>query len=128
NRAARIVSCADILAFAARDSINLTGGNALYQVPAGLRDGNISTADSVFGLPSPNLTADGLIQSFKDKTLTAEEMVILSGAHTLGRSHCDSFIFRNHERLASGTISPTYQVTNRCRRRCARRTRSKWPT
>ncbi|XBI33121.1 hypothetical protein VPH35_056484 [Triticum aestivum] len=87
----RTVSCADILAFAARDSVNLTGSPA-------------------FGLPSPNLTADGLIQSFKNKSLTAEEMVIPSGAHTLDRSHCDSFIFKNRERLMSGTISPTYQA------------------
>ncbi|XBI33119.1 hypothetical protein VPH35_056482 [Triticum aestivum] len=103
----RTVSCVDILAFAARDSVNLTEGNAFCQVPTGRRDGSILTIDSAFGLPSPNLTADGLIQSFKNRD---EEMVILSGAHTLGRSHCDSFIFKNRERLANGTISPTYQA------------------
>lgn len=106
----RTVSCADILAFAARDSINLTGTNVSYQVPAGRRDGTVSNGSLAFTLPGPNLTADGLVQSFKDRNLTAEEMVILSGAHTLGRSHCSSFIVRNRERLADGTISPAYQA------------------
>ncbi|KAF7096530.1 hypothetical protein CFC21_098462 [Triticum aestivum] len=106
----RTVSCADILAFAARDSVNITGSNAFYQVPSGRRDGNLSTDTGAFTLPGPNLTADGLVRGFADRNLTAEDMVVLSGSHTLGRSHCNSFIVRNRERLASGTISPAYQA------------------
>lgn len=106
----RTVSCADILAFAARDSVNITGSNAFYQVPAGRRDGNLSTDTGAFTLPGPNLTAAELVKGFENRSLTAEDMVVLSGSHTLGRSHCNSFIFRNRERLASGTISPAYQA------------------
>jgi hypothetical protein len=32
------VSCTDMLALAARDSINLTGSNVIYQVPADRHD------------------------------------------------------------------------------------------
>nr|XP_025880933.1 peroxidase 1 isoform X3 [Oryza sativa Japonica Group] len=105
----RTVSCADILAFAARDSVNLTG-NSFYQVPAGRRDGNVSIDTDAFTLPGPNLTATQLVDGFKLRNLTAEEMVILSGSHTIGRSHCASFLFKNRERLANGTISPAYQA------------------
>ncbi|XP_047058492.1 peroxidase 1-like [Lolium rigidum] len=104
------VSCADILAFAARDSINLTGSDVFYQVPSGRRDGSVSNGTLAFTLPGPNLTAEELVKGFADRNMSAEEMVVLSGTHTLGRSHCSSFIVRNRERLASGTISPAYQA------------------
>ncbi|PAN30977.1 hypothetical protein PAHAL_5G381600 [Panicum hallii] len=106
----RTVSCADILAFAARDSVNLTG-NTFYQVPAGRRDGRVSNAsDAIQFLPGPNSTAQNLTDGFGLKGLSTEDMVVLSGSHTIGRSHCDSFLFRNRERLANGTISPAYQA------------------
>ncbi|CAN6358638.1 unnamed protein product [Urochloa humidicola] len=86
-----VVSCADVLAFAARDSVVLTGGLG-YQVPAGRRDGNTSLAgDALNQLPPPFFNASQLVENFASKNLTLEDMVVLSGAHTLGVSHCSSF-------------------------------------
>jgi peroxidase len=89
----RTVSCADIVAFAARDSISLTG-SVSYQVPAGRRDGRVSNASDTVDLPAPTSTAQTLIDKFKAKDLTLEDMVVLSGAHTVGRSFCVSFFQR----------------------------------
>ncbi|XP_035542488.1 peroxidase 5-like isoform X1 [Juglans regia] len=73
-----VVSCADIVAFAARDSIELTGG-VRYYVPAGRRDGRISLAsETLTNLPPPTLNVDQLTQSFANKGFTQEEMVTLS--------------------------------------------------
>ncbi|XP_050236489.1 peroxidase 5-like [Mercurialis annua] len=80
------VSCADILAFAARDSSSRLGG-ITYAVPAGRRDGTISNLNEV-NLPSPFSTADQNAQIFNQKGLTTEEMVTLSGAHSVGIAHC----------------------------------------
>ncbi|KAI5005833.1 peroxidase 1-like [Hordeum vulgare subsp. vulgare] len=108
---ARTVSCADIVAFAARDSINLTG-QAAYQVPSGRRDGNFSLdQDALNNLPPPTFTAKQLVDRFANKTLTAEEMVILSGAHTVGRSFCSSFLARiwnNTTATVDTGLSPGY--------------------
>jgi len=108
---ASTVSCADIVAFAARDSIDLTG-QASYQVPSGRRDGNVSLdTDARNNLPPPTFTAQQLVDRFANKTLTAEEMVILSGAHTVGRSFCSSFLTRiwnSTTPIVDAGLSPAY--------------------
>ncbi|KAL6641381.1 hypothetical protein ACP70R_019562 [Stipagrostis hirtigluma subsp. patula] len=116
-----VVSCADILAFAARDSVALAGGNA-YQVPAGRRDGGVSRASDTNGnLPSPTANVAQLTQIFGSKGLTQKEMVVLSGAHTIGSSHCSSFSSRLSRAgtTAGGqdpTMDPAYvaQLARQC--------------
>ncbi|XP_012701236.1 peroxidase 1 [Setaria italica] len=95
----RTVSCADIVAFAARDSAALTG-SVSYQVPAGRRDGHVSNASDTVDLPPPTSTAKELTDLFAAKNLSVEDMVVLSGAHTVGRSFCESFVDRVWNRSA----------------------------
>ncbi|KAJ3705528.1 hypothetical protein LUZ61_009233 [Rhynchospora tenuis] len=100
----RVVSCADILAFAARDAFYLLGGkydSDLYDVSAGRRDGNISLlSEAVTFLPRPTFNFSQLNSSFAAKGFTTDEMITLSGAHTVGQAHCTSF--------AQGRLYPNY--------------------
>ncbi|MBA0658823.1 hypothetical protein Goklo_011001 [Gossypium klotzschianum] len=89
-----IVSCADILAIAARDFIHLAGG-PYYVVKKGRWDGKISMASRVpNNLPHANSTVDQLIKLFSSKGLTIQDLVVLSGAHTIGFAHCKNFVDR----------------------------------
>ncbi|XP_010251114.1 PREDICTED: peroxidase 5-like [Nelumbo nucifera] len=89
-----IVSCADILAFAARDAAVIVG-LIPYKVPAGRRDGRSSrAADAATELPKPTATVDELTKLFARKGLSQEEMVTLSGAHSIGVAHCPTFAYR----------------------------------
>ncbi|KAF3785027.1 Peroxidase 5 [Nymphaea thermarum] len=71
-----VVSCADILAFAARDSVQVLSG-FYYDVPAGRRDGRVSLASEAnTNLPPPVFTLSELTQFFAAKGLTQAEMII----------------------------------------------------
>jgi peroxidase len=84
-----VVSCADILAFASRDTVILTKGVG-WRVPAGRRDGRVSIAqEALDNLPPATFNSTQLIANFAAKGLSVQQMVDLSGSHTLGVTHCD---------------------------------------
>ncbi|KAG6475241.1 peroxidase N-like [Zingiber officinale] len=89
-----VVSCADILAIAARDAVLLSGGPS-WRVLLGRRDGlvaNQSGANS--NLPAPFESVASIAQKFKDVGLDSiTDVVALSGGHTIGLARC--FLFRN---------------------------------
>ncbi|KAG8367358.1 hypothetical protein BUALT_Bualt16G0063800 [Buddleja alternifolia] len=101
-----IVSCADILALAARDAVVLSGGPTWY-VPKGRKDGRTSRAIETKELPSPTFNISQLEQSFSLRGLSLEDLVALTGAHTLGFSHCSSFQNRIHNFNSTHDVDPT---------------------
>ncbi|KAF3636796.1 Peroxidase 27 [Capsicum annuum] len=86
-----VVSCADIIALVARDAVVVTGG-PFWNVPTGRRDGTISNvSEANADIPAPTSNFTRLQQSFAKKGLDLKDLVLLSGAHTIGVSHCSSF-------------------------------------
>ncbi|XP_078164699.1 peroxidase P7-like [Carex rostrata] len=88
------VSCADILALAARDGVNLLGGPT-WTVLLGRRDAKTASQSAANNnLPGPSSSLQTLITMFGNKGLTAKDMTALSGAHTIGQARCTTF--RSH--------------------------------
>nr|ACF83673.1 unknown [Zea mays] len=86
-----VVSCADIVALAARDSVGVIGG-PFWSVPTGRRDGTVSIKQEALDqIPAPTMNFTQLLQSFQNKSLNLADLVWLSGAHTIGISQCNSF-------------------------------------
>ncbi|KAL6630648.1 hypothetical protein ACP70R_028499 [Stipagrostis hirtigluma subsp. patula] len=86
-----VVSCADILAIAARDSVVILGGPS-WDVKVGRRD---STTASFSGannnIPPPTSGLANLTSLFAAQGLSQKDMVALSGAHTIGLARCTNF-------------------------------------
>ncbi|KAD3640680.1 hypothetical protein R6Q59_003379 [Mikania micrantha] len=101
-----IVSCADVLALAARDSVVLSGGPS-WDVPKGRKDGRTSLASETIQLPFPTFNISQLQQSFAKRGLSLEDLVALSGGHTLGFSHCSSFKNRIHNFNSKTGVDPS---------------------
>ncbi|KAJ7966907.1 Peroxidase [Quillaja saponaria] len=101
-----VVSCADILSLAARDAVALSGGPT-WEVPKGRKDGKISKASDTRQLPGPTFNISQLQQSFSQRGLSMEDLVALSGGHTLGFAHCSSFQNRIHNFNASLDTDPS---------------------
>ncbi|KAJ4975417.1 hypothetical protein NE237_000523 [Protea cynaroides] len=106
-----VVSCADILAIAARDFIHLAGG-PYYQVKKGRMDGRVSMATRVSSnIPRANSTVDDLLKLFASKGLSQNDLVVLSGAHTIGFAHCEHFVNRLYN--YKGTKKPDPSIDPR---------------
>ncbi|CAA6660236.1 unnamed protein product [Spirodela intermedia] len=90
QRCPGVVSCADIVAMAARDAV-LWAGGPIYDIPKGRLDGRRSRIEDTINLPLPTLNSSALIKIFGQRGFTVQEMVALSGGHTLGVARCSSF-------------------------------------
>ncbi|URD84225.1 peroxidase [Musa troglodytarum] len=119
------VSCADIVALAARDSVSLQFGKLLWKVKTGRRDGTISRqSEALSDLPSPASNFSVLAGQFAGKGLHVDDLVVLSGAHTIGVGHCNlfsqrlyNFTGRNAADDADPSLDPAYAalLKTKCR-------------
>ncbi|KAF3780033.1 putative peroxidase 61 [Nymphaea thermarum] len=114
SRCPGVVSCADIVAFAARDSVQIAGGIS-YLVPAGRRDGLVSSKNEVdANIPKANFSVEQLQANFARKGLSLEDMVTLSGAHTIGDCHCSAVSDRlynfNSTNAPDPSMDPKYAL------------------
>ncbi|BFG33452.1 hypothetical protein CerSpe_197260 [Prunus speciosa] len=106
-----IVSCADILAIAAEESVSLSGGPS-WQVALGRRDSTTANRTAANeAIPAPSFTLDELKASFAAVGLDTTDLVALSGAHTFGRAQCQFFSDRLYDFNSTGSPDPTLNST-----------------
>ncbi|RVX03181.1 Peroxidase 4 [Vitis vinifera] len=86
-----VVSCADVLAIAARDSVVILGGPS-WNVKLGRRDARTaSQAAANNSIPPPTSNLNQLISRFQALGLSTRDLVALAGSHTIGQARCTSF-------------------------------------
>ncbi|XP_024979394.1 peroxidase N1-like isoform X3 [Cynara cardunculus var. scolymus] len=98
-----VVSCADILALAARDAVVLAGGIG-WRVPTGRRDGLVSQASNTVNLPAFNDPISVQISKFTFNSLLNCVILCSPGGHTIGTAACAVFSYRLYN--FSGTNQP----------------------
>ncbi|KAI7754196.1 hypothetical protein M8C21_000480, partial [Ambrosia artemisiifolia] len=74
-----------------KDAMTQLGGPS-WKVKLGRRDSTTaSRAAANANIPAPSMDLPALIKNFKDQGLDEEDLVVLSGAHTLGFAQCRTF-------------------------------------
>ncbi|RCV25529.1 hypothetical protein SETIT_5G174100v2 [Setaria italica] len=121
-----VVSCADIVALAARDSVSFQYKRNLWEVETGRRDGTVSSdQEALNDIPAPTSTFDVLLSNFSSKGLGLQDLVVLSGGHTIGVGNCNLFSSRlfnftgkNNPSDIDPSLNPSYAkfLQGQCRR------------
>nr|GMC56005.1 peroxidase 64-like [Ipomoea batatas] len=88
-----------------------SSGGPQWDVPKGRKDGRISKATDTRQLPSPTFNITQLRQNFAQRGLSMEDLVALSGGHSLGFSHCSSFQNRIHNFDKSNDVDPSLKAS-----------------
>ncbi|KAL2245074.1 peroxidase 7-like [Sesamum indicum] len=115
----KTVSCADILTAAARDATLLVGG-PFWEVPFGRKDGKFSIAKEANNVPQGHENVTSLLKFFDKMGLTFVDLVVLSGAHTIGRCNCYSIQQRLYNFNGTGKPDPSLNINylNSLRKQC----------
>ncbi|KAB2051685.1 hypothetical protein ES319_A12G071400v1 [Gossypium barbadense] len=104
------VSCSDILTLAAREAANIAGAS-YWMVPLGRRDSRTANKTAANELPSPFESLDNIIAKFNAKGLDTKDVVVLSGAHTIGFAQCFTFKQRLFNFGGSGKPDPDLEAS-----------------
>ncbi|KAJ7969386.1 Peroxidase [Quillaja saponaria] len=102
NKCPKTVSCTDILSATTRDATVALGG-PYWSLPYGRKDSRISIAkdaDELVPMGHENVTS--LLEFFQSKGLNVLDLVVLSGAHTIGRTSCESIQYRLYNYKGTG--------------------------
>ncbi|KAL6653085.1 hypothetical protein ACP70R_012010 [Stipagrostis hirtigluma subsp. patula] len=111
-----VVSCADIIALAARDSVAISGGFSMA-MPTGRRDGLFShDVDVSDELPDQTNHVQELIDNFAANNLNVDDLVALSGVHSFGTAACSSFWWGRLYPKTDPTMNAT--LAGRLKMRC----------
>ncbi|GAB4840854.1 hypothetical protein Ancab_021614 [Ancistrocladus abbreviatus] len=115
----RTVSCADIVTAAARDATFLLQG-PFWANQYGRKDGKESYAEEANKVPMGHENVTHLIEFFQSKGLSVLDLVVLSGAHTIGRTTCGSIQYRLYNYKGTGKPDPTIapKLVDYLRRKC----------
>ncbi|XP_009801435.1 peroxidase 43 [Nicotiana tabacum] len=101
-----LVSCADIVALAARDAILLANGPS-YDVETGRRDGMVSNLSLAENMPDVEDSIQQLKAKFLEKGLSEKDLVLLSAAHTIGTTACFFMTKRLYNFSPNGGSDPS---------------------
>ncbi|XP_020211740.1 peroxidase 3 [Cajanus cajan] len=108
----KTVSCADILTLATRDAVSVQFNKPMWEVLTGRRDCTVSkSSEALANIPAPFFNFTQLKQSFASKGLTLHDLVVLSGAHTIGIGHCNAFSSRLYNFTGKGDQDPSLNST-----------------